>query len=76
MQAYTFKRSLIAMAVERMLPLAQKLKAAHGIEFLSVGGGIGIAYQSSLASGENEWWQGSESRTASLTLEGYAAAVV
>lgn len=65
-----------AMAVERMLPLAQKLKAAHGIEFLSVGGGIGIAYQSSLASGENEWWQGSESRTASLTLEGYAAAVV
>ena len=46
-----------AMAVERMLPLAQKLKAAHQIEFLSVGGGIGIAYQSSLASGENEWWQ-------------------
>ena len=45
-----------AMAVERMLPLAQKLKAAHGIDFLSIGGGIGIAYQSSLASGENEWW--------------------
>ena len=64
-----------AMAVERMLPLAQKLRAAHGIEFLSIGGGIGIAYQSSLASGENEWWHRSDTQTPSLTLEGYAAAV-
>ncbi len=64
-----------AMAVERMLPLAQKLKAAHQIEFLSVGGGIGIAYQSSLASGENEWWHRRDASPQSLTLEGYAAAV-
>ena len=64
-----------AMAVERMLPLAQKLKAAHAIEFLSIGGGIGIAYQASLASGENEWWHPTESRTPPLTLEAYAAAV-
>ena len=64
-----------ALAVERMLPLAQKLKSAHAIEFLSIGGGIGIAYQSSLASGDNEWWQRREAGTPSLTLEGYAAAV-
>jgi diaminopimelate decarboxylase len=64
-----------AMAVERMLPLALKLKAAHQIEFLSIGGGIGIAYQSSLASGENEWWHRRDASSPSLTLEGYAAAV-
>ena len=65
-----------AMAVERMLPLGQKLKTSHGIEFLSIGGGIGIAYQSSLASGENEWWHGRDAtQSPSLTLEGYAAAV-
>src|SRR5262249_8609127 len=61
-----------AMAVERMLPLAEKLKSAHAIDFLSIGGGIGIAYQSSLASGDNEWWQRREAGTPSLTLEGYA----
>ena len=67
--------ALSPMAVERMLPLAQKLKSTHGIEFLSIGGGIGIVYQSSLASGENAWWQRRDSSEPSLTLEGYAAAV-
>lgn len=65
-----------ALAVERMLPLVQKLKAAHDIEFFSIGGGIGIMYQSSLASGENEWWHKRDGNSAAaLTLEGYAAAV-
>ena len=64
-----------AMAVERMLPLAEKLKIAHDIEFLSIGGGIGIAYQSSLASGENEWWHRRDTPAPTLTLGGYAAAV-
>ncbi len=63
-----------ALAVERMLPLVAELKAAHGIEFFSIGGGIGIAYQSSLASGENEWWHSRDSGHG-LTLEGYAAAI-
>ena len=64
-----------AMAVERMLPLAEKLKTAHDIEFFSIGGGIGIAYQSSLASGENEWWHRRDTPAPTLTLESYAAAV-
>lgn len=63
-----------AMAVERMLPLVRQLKTDHAIEFFSIGGGIGIAYQSSLASGGSDWWRSREHAT-SLTLEGYAAAV-
>lgn len=65
-----------ALAVERMLPLVQQLKADHAIEFFSIGGGIGIMYQSSLASGDNEWWHKRGPGAApALTLEGYAAAV-
>ncbi|MBS0656949.1 MAG: diaminopimelate decarboxylase [Verrucomicrobia bacterium] len=65
-----------ALAVERMLPLVQRLKAAYDLEFFSIGGGIGIMYQSSLASGDNEWWHRRDvGAQPALTLEGYAAAV-
>jgi diaminopimelate decarboxylase len=44
-------------AVERVIPLAAELKAAHNIEFFSIGGGIGIVYDPALASGQQEWWE-------------------
>src|SRR5258707_3139545 len=37
------------LAVRRVLPLAAKLKAKYGIEFFSIGGGLGIVYQPALA---------------------------
>ena len=43
-------------AVEKVIPLVTELKARHGIEFWSIGGGIGIIYQESLKSGNADWW--------------------
>ena len=43
-------------AVEKVSPLVEKLKATHGIEFFSIGGGIGIIYEDALASGKKDWW--------------------
>jgi diaminopimelate decarboxylase len=44
-------------AVEKVAPLAAGLKERHGIEFWSIGGGIGIIYRESLASGSIDWWE-------------------
>lgn len=62
-------------AVRRVAPLAAALKARHGIEFFSIGGGIGVVYQSALASGGERWWQGREGRGV-LTAEAYAGRLV
>ena len=45
-------------AVRKVVPLARRLKEAHGIEFFSVGGGLGIVYKPALASGQPAWWKG------------------
>lgn len=44
-------------AVRKVAPLARTLAARHGLEFFSVGGGIGVVYQDALASGAKAWWQ-------------------
>ena len=38
-------------AVRKVLPLVTRLKARHGLEFFSLGGGLGIVYKPALASG-------------------------
>lgn len=63
-----------AAAVKKMAPLAAELKAEHGIEFFSVGGGLGIVYQSSLESGPEAWWANED--VGSLSVEDYARAIV
>jgi len=62
-------------AVDKMLPLVRTLKDLYAIEYFSIGGGMGIVYDPSLASGAQEWWttDASEGR---MTLEAYAEAVV
>jgi diaminopimelate decarboxylase len=62
-------------AVERIAPLAQELRDRHGIEFFSVGGGIGIVYQPALASGDPKWWRSPAARGI-LTPATYAATLV
>ena len=64
-----------AAAIEKMLPVVQRLKAGYGIEFFSIGGGIGIVYRGSLESGDEVWWRQEEQKHA-LTIEEYARAVV
>jgi len=62
-------------AVRKVAPLAAKLKTKYGIEFLSIGGGIGIMYEDALASGDPRWWNRKEAKNI-LTPEKYAATLV
>ncbi|HRQ90942.1 MAG TPA: diaminopimelate decarboxylase [Bacteroidia bacterium] len=61
-------------AVDKVLPLVEELKSLYGIEFFSIGGGIGIVYHDSLGSGDTSWWEGREETP--LTIEEYAASLV
>ncbi len=65
-----------AEAVKTTAPLAAELKRRYGIEFFSVGGGLGIVYKASLQSGQNAWWQHGPTDTPALTIEEYTAAIV
>jgi diaminopimelate decarboxylase len=58
-------------AVRKVAPLAQRLTARHGIEFLSIGGGLGIVYQPALESGTPRWWESAGARDI-LTPQAYA----
>jgi diaminopimelate decarboxylase len=62
-------------AIEKMVPLVRQLKSDCGIEFFSVGGGIGIVYEGSLESGDKVWWKEDEPKHA-LTIGEYAKATV
>ncbi len=44
-------------AIRKTAPLVRELKSQYGIEFFSIGGGLGIVYQSSIASGADKWWK-------------------
>ena len=59
-------------AVRKILPLVQRLREACQLEFLSIGGGLGIIYRPALASGSREWWKTSAARNI-LTPASYAA---
>ena len=61
-------------AVRKVLPLARRLKERHGIEFFSIGGGLGIVYRPALASGAPAWWHGAGRKI--LTPAKYAARIV
>ena len=63
-------------AVEKVVPLARQLKERHGIEFLSIGGGIGIVYRESLESGDPSWWQGRGPEDTPLTISQYGRELV
>jgi len=62
-------------AVRKVLPLVRRLQAKHGLEFLSIGGGLGIVYDPALASGSADWWQGNRAKNI-LTPALYAARLV
>lgn len=63
-------------AVKKVAPLATTLKEKHGIEFWSIGGGIGIVYRESLESGARDWWDTKADADRPLTIEQYGASVV
>jgi diaminopimelate decarboxylase len=63
-------------AVKKVRPLAMELKDKHGIGFWSIGGGIGIVYHDSLASGDIAWWSGKEEGERPLTIGKYGETLV
>ncbi|MBV9999363.1 MAG: diaminopimelate decarboxylase [Verrucomicrobia bacterium] len=63
-----------AEAIAKVLPLAEDLRRRFRLEFMSIGGGIGIVYRGSLESGDAVWWQEDGARDA-LTIEQYVQAI-
>lgn len=63
-------------AVEKVAPLAAQLKADYGIEFFSIGGGIGIVYDPALASGDPSWWENQSAEERPLTPQEYADNII
>jgi len=62
-------------AVRKVAPLVRRLQEKHGLEFLSIGGGLGIVYDPALESGNAAWWQTPAGKKI-LTPELYAATLV
>jgi diaminopimelate decarboxylase len=58
-------------AVRKVLPLVRRLKDKYKLEFLSIGGGLGIVYNPALESGSPKWWRTEKARNI-LTPELYA----
>jgi diaminopimelate decarboxylase len=61
-------------AVRKVIPILQRLQQRHGLEFFSIGGGLGIVYESALVSGDAGWWAKEGKKI--LTPETYAARLV
>jgi len=62
-------------AVRKMIPLVERLRDRHGLEYFDLGGGVGIVYEDALASGRDGWWNTRKSERA-MTLTDYATSVV
>src|SRR6266576_979100 len=66
-------------AINKIAPLVLELKAKYGIEFFSIGGGVGIVYESSFMSGSSDWWDSSKrkkQRTNQLSIQQYIDAIL
>jgi len=61
-------------AIKKIAPLVSELKSKYAIEFFSIGGGLGIAYESSIASGSGDWW--TSQRLHPLTICDYVEAIL
>ena len=69
-----------AEAIAKVAPLIRKLSEQFPLDFFSIGGGIGIVYESSFASGSGDWWSEKDRVEATtilpLTIHDYAAAIL
>ena len=62
-------------AVRKVAPFVAELKMHYGIEYFSIGGGMGIVYRDALASGQAAWWDAQPADQRPLTPEVYGAAL-
>jgi len=64
-------------ALRKLVPVVEELKKAYGIEFFSIGGGVGIIYHGTLESGAPAWWQRADADGGKrIGFDDYAQAVV
>ena len=63
------------LAVKKVVPLVAKLAKKYQFEFFSIGGGLGIVYNSALESGSQEWWHSAKAKDI-LTPARYAETLV
>ena len=65
-----------AEAIAKVVPLIRELKARHGFEFFSVGGGMGIIYRRALESGSGKWWHEHGGEESAFGVAEYRDAIV
>jgi diaminopimelate decarboxylase len=65
-----------AEAIAKVAPLIRELKHEHGLEFFSVGGGMGIIYKRALESGSGKWWHDHGGEESAFSVADYAEAIV
>ena len=65
-----------AEAIAKVAPLVRELKQKHGLEFFSIGGGMGIIYKRALESGSGKWWHDHGGEESAFSVADYAAANV
>ncbi|MEP6698679.1 MAG: diaminopimelate decarboxylase [Verrucomicrobiota bacterium] len=65
-----------AAAIKKVVPLVRELKSKYGIEFFSVGGGMGIIYRRALESGSGKWWHKRGGEPSAFSIHDYANAIV
>jgi len=65
-----------AEAITKVVPLVRELKQKYGLEFFSIGGGMGIIYKRALESGSGKWWHDHGGEESAFSVADYAAAIV
>jgi diaminopimelate decarboxylase len=63
-------------AITKVAPLVRELKSKYGIKFFSVGGGVGIVYESSFVSGSSGWWKEQAPARHQLSIQQYVDAIL
>jgi diaminopimelate decarboxylase len=65
-----------AEAIAKVVPLIGELKQKHGLEFFSIGGGMGIIYKRALESGSGKWWHDHGGEESAFSVADYRDAIV
>ena len=65
-----------ANAISKLAPVVRKLKTKYGINFLSIGGGMGIIYRRALESGSGKWWHDHGGESSAFSIRDYADAIM
>jgi diaminopimelate decarboxylase len=65
-----------ANAIKKAAPIVRELKSKYGINFFSIGGGMGIIYRRALESGSGKWWHDHGGESSAFSIRNYAEAIV